>query len=68
MVTVGVMKSKRKGSRPFWIGYPGRKPEGGGRYINQFVVTNRKLKNILEKSIIRKYERAVSEEGDVEEY
>lgn len=62
-ITIGVMKSNRPGKDPFWISYPSRKPEGGGRFVNQIVITNPKLKKALEDAVIAKFQRAVSEQG-----
>jgi DNA-binding cell septation regulator SpoVG len=66
-VTVGVLKSKRQSGDPYWVGYPGRRPEGGGKYINQVEVTNPKLKKAVESAVVEKFQRAQSEKGEVEE-
>jgi DNA-binding cell septation regulator SpoVG len=62
-VTVGVLKSKRQGGAPYWIGYPSRRGDDG-KYVNQVVVTNPKLKKAVEEAVIERFERAQSESGE----
>ncbi|HRY29731.1 MAG TPA: hypothetical protein P5079_06790 [Elusimicrobiota bacterium] len=62
-MTLGVLKSKREG-QPYWIGYPGRRNAETGKYVNQVVIINPKLKKAVEQAILDKFERALSEQGE----
>lgn len=62
-VTLGVLKSKREGGSPYWVGYPGKRGEDG-KYMNQIVITNPKLKKAVEEAVIERFERAQSESGE----
>jgi DNA-binding cell septation regulator SpoVG len=62
-VTLGVLKSKRADGNPYWIGYPGRRDDASGKYLNEVVITNPKLKKAVEDAALEKFERALKESG-----
>jgi hypothetical protein len=62
-ITVGVLKSKREGGNPYWLGYPGRRDEASGKYVNQVVITNPKLKKAVEEAVLEKFQRVAGERG-----
>ncbi len=39
-----------------WVSWPARAPEGGGTWINQVELKDKKLKSVVEKSLTDKYE------------
>ena len=44
-----------------WISWPSRKPEGGGKWVKQILITNKKLKDAVEKALMDKYKSSASE-------
>ena len=41
-----------------WVTWPARKPDGGGSWIEQVELKDKKLKSAVEKSLIKRYELA----------
>lgn len=44
-----------EGSRGPWVSWPARAPEGGGNWINQVEIKDKKLKSSVEKALTDKY-------------
>ncbi len=57
------------GKKGPWISWPSAKDENTGKYKKQIIIINAKVKNIVEKSIMDKYNKMSSESsgGDSEE-
>ncbi|MFA5778637.1 MAG: hypothetical protein WC947_00665 [Elusimicrobiota bacterium] len=49
-----------------WISWPSRKPEGGGKWVKQILITNKKLKDAVEKALMDKYKTSASESSEEE--
>lgn len=49
-----------------WISWPSRKPEGGGKWVKQILITNKKLKDAVEKALMDKYKSSASESSEEE--
>jgi DNA-binding cell septation regulator SpoVG len=50
-----------------WISFPSRKPEGGGKWVKQILLTNKKLKDAVEKALMDKYKSSASESSEENE-
>ena len=55
-----------EGKKGPWISWPSRKPEGGGKWVKQILITNKKLKDAVEKALMDKY-KAMGSESDEED-
>ncbi len=49
-----------------WVSWPARKPEEGGKWVKQILITNKKLKSAVEKALMDKYKPAKSESSEDE--
>lgn len=56
-----------EGKKGPWIAWPSRKPEGGGKWVKQILIINKKLKEAVEKALLDKYKTAGSESDEEEE-
>ncbi|MDD5687015.1 MAG: septation protein SpoVG family protein [Elusimicrobia bacterium] len=61
-ISCGVMDSN-KGP---WISWPSRKSEDSGIWIKQVLVTDKKMREVIEKAIINKYKSLMSETSEEE--
>jgi len=55
-----------EGKKGPWISFPSRKPEGGGKWVKQILITNKKLKSAVEKALMDKYKTMGSESDEDE--
>ncbi|MEW6556371.1 MAG: septation protein SpoVG family protein [Elusimicrobiota bacterium] len=62
-VSCGVMEGKRGP----WISWPSRKDEETGKWKKQVLIINKKVKDVVEKSLLDKYRTAGSEESSEDE-
>jgi len=54
-----------EGNRGPWVSWPARPPKGGGKWINQISIANKKVKNIVERELLERYKE--EEMGSSEE-
>ncbi len=56
-----------EGKRGPWISWPARKPEEGGRWIQQVKIRNKAVKDAIEKTLLERYSKMISEGGSDDE-
>lgn len=42
----------------YWVGWPARRPSGGGKWINQVIFIDRDLKDAVTAEVLRRYHRS----------
>jgi len=49
-----------------WVSWPARAPSGGGSWINQVEIKDKKLKSVVEKTLTERYDSESG--GDDDDY
>jgi len=52
-----------EGKRGPWVSWPARRPEGGGKWINQVSIKNKAVKDAIEKTLLERYAKMLQESG-----
>lgn len=45
-------------ARGYWVGWPARRPSGGGKWINQVLFLDRDLKDAVSDEVLRRFHRS----------
>jgi DNA-binding cell septation regulator SpoVG len=52
-----------EGDRGPWIAWPSRKPQDSGTWVKQVIITNKALRDAIEKTLLKKYQDIRKESG-----
>jgi len=52
-----------EGNKGPWVSWPSRRPEGGGKWINQVAIKNKAVKDAIEKTLLERYAKMLQESG-----